>query len=104
MPVDRDGRIRLVRRQQQVRGFARRLQFRIANVAFLEHGGIAGGHQQQVPLAQRNVEPLRQMQHHIPARQRPAGLKETQMAGRYIGFDRKVELAEPAALSPFAQQ
>jgi len=64
----------------------------------------AGGHQQLVLFAQRHIEHARQPQDHVAAGRRPARLDETDVAGRYVGLDRKVELGQPTALPPLAHQ
>ncbi len=39
-----------------------------------ERGSVARSEQQGVPLAERHVQPLGEVEHHLPARPRPAGL------------------------------
>ena len=66
------------------------------------HRGKTGGGQQSVPVTQRNLQLLRQMQHHLPARLRPSGLQETQVPRRHLPLARQIELADPPPLPPFA--
>src|SRR5438309_1734773 len=47
---------------------------------------------------------LGEQQHHLGARTRPAGLDEAHVPGRDSGLERQVELAQPAALPPLAQE
>ena len=48
-------------------------------------------------------QPLRQLQHHLARRRRAAGLHEAQMTRGNLGVAGEIELAEMAALPPFAQ-
>jgi hypothetical protein len=72
--------------------------------SLLEGGREAGGQQEVVAVAQRYVELLGQMQHHLPARLRAARLQEAQVSRRDAGLEREVELAEAAPPAPVAQQ
>jgi hypothetical protein len=62
-----------------------------------------GRDQQHIAFAQWHVEALGQPQHHIARGYSAAGLDETQMTRGNLGFGSKIELAEMAALPPFAQ-
>ena len=55
-------------------------------------------------IAQRHVEILGEVQHHLAARPRPARLDEAQVPRRHAGFGREFELTESAAHAPVAQQ
>ena len=61
---------------------------------------VAGGEQHPVALAQRHVELLGQVQDHLLARARAAGLEEAQVARGDAGLEREVELAEAALGAP----
>jgi hypothetical protein len=80
------------------------LQLRVAQGVLLEHRREACGDQQRVALAQRHVEQLGQMQHHLAARLRAAGFEKAQVLRGNLGFDGEVELAHAPPLPPFAQQ
>ena len=64
----------------------------------------AGRQQHPVLLAQRQVEPVGQPQHHVARRRRAAAFDEAQMALRDVGLEREVELAHAAAAAPFADE
>ena len=67
-------------------------------------GGVAGGEQELVALAERQLELLGQAQDHLAARAGPAGLHEAQVPSGDLRLEREVELAQPAALAPPPQQ
>jgi hypothetical protein len=68
----------------------------------LVRGREAGGQQQVVAVAQRHVELVGEVQHHLAARLRTARLQEAEVAGRDAGLERQVELAQPPPPSPVA--
>ena len=103
MPVDRERRIGLVTFQHQIDRLARLLQGRVVQRPLRKHRRISGRDQQHVALAQRHVEPLGEPQHHVARGLRAPGFEEAQMLGRNLGIEREIELAEAAALPPFAQ-
>ena len=63
----------------------------------------AGGQQQRVAVAQRDLERVGEMQQHLPARSGTACLDEAQVARGDRGVERELELAELAPLAPRAQ-
>jgi hypothetical protein len=63
---------------------------------------MAGGEQELVAVAQRNLEPIGQLQDHVGARARATGLDEAQVAGGDAGLEGQVELAQPAPPAPVA--
>ena len=67
-------------------------------------GRVARGQQQRVALAQRHVEVLGEVQHQLAARLGAARLDEAEVARGHGGVERHVELAQPAAAAPVAQQ
>ena len=67
-PVDRQRRERLVRAKQALDGRAHMRHRRMVESALDERRRIAGGQQQRVALAQGDVQPIGQMQHHLAAR------------------------------------
>ena len=62
------------------------------------------GHQQRVPLPQRNVEPLREPQDHLPAGPGPPGLDETEMPCGHLRDPGEIQLAEPPPPPPVPQK
>jgi hypothetical protein len=102
--VDHDGRERLVRTQEALERLAHRAHLRLVEVALAVGRRVAGREQQRVALAQRNLERGRELDDHLGARTRAAGLDEAQVARRDARLEAEVELAEPAPLAPFAQQ
>ena len=89
VPVDRERRIGPLRLQHQIDGAARRRQRRIIKRALRKDRRIAGGDQQHVALAHRNIELLGEMQHHLAARLRAPGLDEAQVPRRNLGLARQ---------------
>jgi hypothetical protein len=68
------------------------------------HRRISSGQQQRVLLAQWDLELGSEVHHELSARSGATGLDKAQVPGRHIRRDRQVELAEPTALPPPAQQ
>ena len=66
-------------------------------------GRESGCDEQVVAVAQRDVEPFGEMQHHPPAGHRPAAFEKAQMPLRYVGLQGQIQLAEAPALPPHAQ-
>jgi len=66
--------------------------------------GKSSRSQHVVLVAQSNTERCTEAQHHLSARLCTPGLEEAHVARRYIGRQRKVELAETAARSPVTQE
>ena len=67
-------------------------------------GRVARGQQQRVALAQRDVEVLGEVEHQLAARPRAARLHEAQVPRRDGGVERDLQLAQPAAAPPVAEQ
>jgi hypothetical protein len=82
----------------------RRRKSGVVKCALLKDRGISGRCEQQVPVADRDTEPLGQMQNHLPAGLRPAGFDKAQMPLGDFGFDSEAQLAESAPVTPFPQQ
>ena len=89
--------------EHEIDRLARRLQRRILERALRKHRRVAGRDQQHVALAQRHVELLGEPQHHLARGLRAPGFEEAQMLGGDLGLEREIELAQAAALAPFAQ-
>ena len=72
--------------------------------AFLVRRRKAAREQESVALADRQVELLREMDEELAARTRATGLHEAQVLGRDIRLEGQLELAQPAARAPEADQ
>jgi len=75
----------------------------ISGDASLEHRRIACRYQNDIALAQRNIELLGQVQQHLARGLRAAALEETEMPGRDLGLACELELTHAALAAPFAQ-
>ena len=102
--VHHRGRVGLVAVQDAFQRVADGLELGLGQAAFGVGGREAAGQQQRVAVAQRHVEVLGQVQDHLAGRPGPAGLDEAQVPGGDVRRDGEVELAEPAALPPLADQ
>ena len=103
VPVKGQRRIRLMRLQHQVDRLPRRFQRGIVERALRKRRRKSGRDQQHVAFAQGHLQPLGQLQHHVARRRGAAGFDEAQMARRDLGIAGEIELAQMAALPPFAQ-
>ena len=103
VPVIGQRRIGLMRLQHQIDRRPRRFQRGIVERALRKGRRKARRHQQHVAFAQGHLQPFRQLQHHLARRRGAAGFDETQMPRGNLGIAGKIELAEMAALPPFAQ-
>jgi hypothetical protein len=65
---------------------------------------IPGREQERITLPQWDLEVLRQVEYHLPARLRPAGLDKAQVSRRDLGLEREIQLRDPPALAPFANE
>jgi hypothetical protein len=66
--------------------------------------GVPGREEQGVPVAQRDLEVLGQVQHELTARPRTSGLDEAEVSGGDFRLARQVELAEASPLAPVTQE
>ncbi len=103
VPVVGECRIGLMRPQHQIDRSPRRFQRGIVQRALRKRRRKPRRHQQHVALAQRHGQPLRQLQHHVARRRRAPGFHEAQVTCGNLGIAGEIELAEMAALPPFAQ-
>src|SRR6266540_3501600 len=103
-PVRHDGRKRLVPAQQLVERLSHRSHLRRIERSLSVDWRVSRGQQHRVAFAQRHVELLGEVDDQLPTRLRASRLDEAQVARRYLGLDRKIQLAETAALSPVTQQ
>jgi hypothetical protein len=92
-----------VRPQYEVDRLSRRLQRGIIERPLGKRRREASSDQQYVAFSQGHSQSLRQLQDHIARGRGAAGFNKTQVTRRDLGIDRKVELAQMAALPPFAQ-
>ena len=104
MAVHGERRIRLVAAQHGFDRMARGIQLRIRKRPFAEQRREAGRDEQRIALAQRHVEPLGEMQHHLAAGLRAARFDEAQVARGDVRVERERHLAQSPALPPRAQQ
>ena len=74
-----------MRGEQAVDGVAHRLHLGRVEVGRVERRREPARDEQRIALAQRDVEVVGEVQHHLPARSRPAGLHEAEMAGGDAG-------------------
>jgi hypothetical protein len=102
VPVDREGRVRLVSIEDAVDGALRRLQF--AERPLREGRREAGGEKQHVLIAKRDIQVLAQARDHLTAGLRPAGLETGQMPGRAAGRVGEIGLRHAAALAATPEQ
>ena len=79
-------------------------QRRVVKFALRKHRREPGGGQQDVALAQRHLELLGQVQHHLATGLRAAGFQKAQMPRGDVALQCQVELADVPPLAPFAQQ
>ncbi len=102
--VDRERGERLVTGQHPVDRRPRHSQRGVIEIALGVGGGETRRQQHRVSLAQRHLQPLRQPQHHLPARPRPSGLEEAEVPRRDLRVERQRELAQSAPLPPLPQE
>ncbi len=102
--INREGRVRFMPLEYKVDGLARAQERGVGQLPLAKYRSVSGCHQQHVALAQRDFQPLGQMQHHLAARLRASRLNEAQVPGGYIGLAGEIELAQTPALAPFAQK
>ena len=102
MPVEGEGRIRLVRLQDLLDRLMRRGQF--GQGTFRKGLGKARRRQQGIAVAQGHLETLRQPHDHLAAWLRPSGFEEAQMPRRAVSRDGQVHLRHPPTLAPAPQQ
>jgi hypothetical protein len=91
-PVDDHRRERRVRVQDALNRFAHGLHLRVVERVLAVPRRVAGGEQQLVALAQRHLQVLGQLQHHLGRRPRPAGLDERDVTRGNAGLQGEVEL------------
>ena len=92
-----------MRFQYEIDRGPRRFQRGIVERALRKGRRKPGRDQQHVALAQRHIEPLGQLQHHVARRRSAAGFHKAEMTRGDFGVAGEIKLAEMAALPPFAQ-
>ena len=102
--VDRQRRVGVVAVEHELDRVLDRLHLWLVERALLVDRRIAGGEQEPVALAQRDLELAGEVEDHLLARLRAAGLDEAEVAGGDARLEREVELAEAAALAPVAEE
>src|SRR5262245_43886698 len=104
MAIEREGAAWFVLLEDEFQGHAYLSHSRIVQRRFAIERRVARGEQQQVALAKRHVENVRQLDQHLAARRRPAALQEAQMSGRDPSVERELELGQAARFPPAAQK
>jgi hypothetical protein len=103
-PVDDHGRVGLVGGEHEVQRPADGGHVGVVEAAPPVDRGEAGRQQQIVALAQRDLELLGEVQDHLAAGAGPPGLDEAQVTRGHARVAGQVQLAEPPAQPPVAQQ
>ena len=103
VPVHRQRWIRRVGREHRLHRRPRRPHGGVLQRPLGIGGREARGRQPQVPLPQRHIQPLRQAQHHRPARHGAARLQAAQVPGGDLRLQRQVHLAHAPAPPPAAE-
>jgi len=103
VPVDRKRRVGFVARQQRVDRLPRGVERGIVERAFGEDRRIACGNQEDIAVAQRHVEPLGEMKHHLARGRGTPGFDKAQVARGNLRLAGEIELAQMTALAPLAQ-
>ena len=102
--VDRQRGERFVPGQHPVDRRSRHSQRGVIEIALGVGRSESRREQHRVSFAQRHLQPLRQPQHHLPARPCLPGLDKAEVTRRDLRLERQRELAQPAPLPPFPQQ
>src|SRR5262249_57089624 len=102
--VNRDGGVRLVAFQHYVDCFSYHFKGRIRQLPFGKSRGKSSGVQEDVALAQRELQLLCKMQDHFTARPGTASFEKAQVPRGNIRLVGQIELADAPPLAPLAQQ
>ena len=103
VPVIGQRRIGLMRLQHQIDRSPRRFQRGIVERALRKRRRKPRRDQQHVAFTQGNLQSFGEPEHHFARRRRAAGFHETEVTRGYLGVSGEIELAQVAALPPFAQ-
>jgi hypothetical protein len=104
VPVEGDRAARLVLAQDELDGTQHVAHARIVEPRLLETRGEPRRFKEDVPLAQRHVEHVGELQQHGAARRRPPGLDEADVPRRHVGLEPERELAQVTRLPPASEQ
>ena len=104
MAIDGQSGEGLVRLEQTLDRAPRLAQRGIVERPSVEDRCVAGGEQQRVPVAQRDVELRGESEHHLAARCRTTRFHEAQMPLRDATLERECELAESPTLAPLTHE
>src|SRR4029079_5393962 len=77
---------------------------RSVELALRERRRVAGCEQEAVAVAQRHLQLLRELAHHLRARPRATGLDEAEMPRRDACLKGELELAQPPTMPPITKQ
>ena len=102
--VDGDGGVGVVAVEDELDRLVDGLHLGLVERALLVDGRVAGGEQEPVALAQRDLQLVGEVQHHVGARLRAARLDEAEVARGHPGLEGEVELAEAAPPAPVPQE
>lgn len=104
MPIDGERRIRLVPREHQIDGLASILQRGVGKLAFGKDRGEPRRDQENVAFAQGHIKLRGEVENHLAAWLRAAGFEKAQVARGDFRVTGEIELAQAAALAPFAEK
>jgi len=102
--VDDERRIRLLLAQDELQRAPNGLELGCVELAGAVQRCVAGGEQEQIPIAERNVEHGAEPLDHRPARPRAPRLEKAQMTDGHLGVGGQRELVHPACLTPLPEQ
>src|SRR5262245_23894950 len=103
MAIEREGAAWFILLENELQGSSYLSHSRITQRRFAVERCVARGEQQQVAVAKRHVEDVRQLDQHLAARSRPAALQEAQVSSRDPGVECELELGQAARFPPTAQ-
>jgi hypothetical protein len=104
MPINGERGIRLMPPEHQIDGLARILQRWVGKLAFRKDRSIPRRDQENVAFAQGHIELRGKVENHLPAWLRAPGFEKAQMARGDFRIAGEFELAQAAALAPFAEK
>jgi hypothetical protein len=104
MAINGECGIRLMPPENQIDGLARVLQRGVGKLAFRKDRGESRRDQENVAFAQRHIELCGEVENHLPTWLRAPGFQKTQVARGDFRLAGEIELAQAAALAPFAQK
>src|SRR6266436_5658519 len=102
MPVDREGRVWLMRLENAIDGGLCRLQFR--QRALLEPGSKPSGQQQRILIPKRDAQVFGEPCDHFTAGLRSTSLQTRQMSCRAFRRQREIGLRHAPSLTPTSKE